>query len=60
MFDCVMPTRNARNGMLFTTNGTINIKNKEMEDDFSPLDEMAITYVDTIHKNISTTLVCSQ
>jgi queuine tRNA-ribosyltransferase len=47
MFDCVMPTRNARNGMLFTANGTINIKNKKWEDDFSPLDEMAITYVDT-------------
>ena len=47
MFDCVMPTRNARNGMLFTAHGTINIKNKKWEDDFSPLDEMAITTVDT-------------
>ena len=47
MFDCVMPTRNARNGMLFTANGTINIKNKKWEDDFSPLDEMGITFVDT-------------
>jgi len=47
MFDCVMPTRNARNGMLFTANGTINIKNKKWENDFSPIDEMAITYVDT-------------
>ena len=47
MFDCVMPTRNARNGMLFTANGTINIKNKKWEDDFSPIDEMAHTYVDT-------------
>ena len=47
MFDCVMPTRNARNGMLFTANGTINIKNKKWEADFSPIDEMAITYVDT-------------
>ena len=47
MFDCVMPTRNARNGMLFTAHGTINIKNKKWEDDFSPLDEMAITIVDT-------------
>ena len=46
MFDCVMPTRNARNGMLFTAHGTINIKNKKWEDDFSPLDEMAITFVD--------------
>jgi queuine tRNA-ribosyltransferase len=47
MFDCVMPTRNARNGMLFTANGTINIKNKKWEDDFSPVDEMAYTFVDT-------------
>jgi queuine tRNA-ribosyltransferase len=47
MFDCVMPTRNARNGMLFTAHGTINIKNKKWENDFSPLDEMAITSVDT-------------
>ncbi|NUM30802.1 MAG: tRNA guanosine(34) transglycosylase Tgt [Bacteroidetes bacterium] len=39
MFDCVMPTRNARNGMLFTANGTINIKNKKWENDFSPIDE---------------------
>jgi queuine tRNA-ribosyltransferase len=46
MFDCVMPTRNARNGMLFTANGTINIKNKKWEDDFSPLDEMGHTFVD--------------
>jgi queuine tRNA-ribosyltransferase len=38
MFDCVMPTRNARNGMLFTTEGIINIKNKRWEDDFSPID----------------------
>jgi queuine tRNA-ribosyltransferase len=38
MFDCVMPTRNARNGMLFTTEGIINIKNKKWEDDFSPID----------------------
>lgn len=47
MFDCVMPTRNARNGMLFTAHGTINIKNKKWEDDFSPIDEMDITFVDT-------------
>jgi queuine tRNA-ribosyltransferase len=46
MFDCVMPTRNARNGMLFTANGHINIKNKKWEADFSPIDEMGITYVD--------------
>lgn len=46
MFDCVMPTRNARNGMLFTANGTINIKNKKWENDFSPIDEMGHTFVD--------------
>jgi queuine tRNA-ribosyltransferase len=47
MFDCVMPTRNARNGMLFTAHGTINIKNRKWADDFSPIDEMGITWVDT-------------
>lgn len=47
MFDCVMPTRNARNGMLFTSEGIINIKNKKWADDFSPIDPMAITWVDT-------------
>lgn len=46
MFDCVMPTRNARNGMLFTAHGTINIKNKKWEADFSPLDENGTTFVD--------------
>lgn len=49
MFDCVMPTRNARNGMLFTAHGTINIKNKKWEADFSPIDEMGHTYVDTYY-----------
>jgi queuine tRNA-ribosyltransferase len=39
MFDCVMPTRNGRNGMLFTQNGIINIKNKKWQNDFSPIDE---------------------
>lgn len=39
MFDCVMPTRNGRNGMLFTTKGVINIRNKKWENDFSPIDE---------------------
>lgn len=47
MFDCVMPTRNARNGMLFTSEGTINIKNKKWENDFSALDPMGHTFVDT-------------
>ena len=49
MFDCVMPTRNGRNGMLFTAHGTINIKNKKWEDDFSAVDEMNITWVDTAY-----------
>lgn len=39
MFDCVMPTRNARNGMLFTTNGIMNMRNEKWKDDFSPIDE---------------------
>lgn len=47
MFDCVMPTRNARNGSLFTAHGTMNMKNKKWENDFSPLDEMGFTFVDT-------------
>ncbi|MCB0436968.1 MAG: tRNA-guanine transglycosylase, partial [Mangrovimonas sp.] len=47
MFDCVMPTRNARNGMLFTAYGAINIKNEKWKDDFSPIDDMGITFVDT-------------
>ncbi|WP_044398783.1 tRNA guanosine(34) transglycosylase Tgt [Lacinutrix sp. Hel_I_90] len=47
MFDCVMPTRNARNGMLFTAYGSINIKNLKWREDFSPIDEMAMTWVDT-------------
>ncbi|MGB5700122.1 tRNA guanosine(34) transglycosylase Tgt [Muriicola sp.] len=46
MFDCVMPTRNGRNGMLFTAHGTINIKNKKWEDDFSPIDKHGPTFVD--------------
>ena len=46
MFDCVMPSRNARNGMLFTSEGTINIKNKKWEKDYSVLDENGTSYVD--------------
>ncbi len=49
MFDCVMPTRNARNGMLFTAYGSINIKNKKWADDFSAIDDMGITWVDTYY-----------
>lgn len=47
MFDCVMPTRNGRNGMIFTSEGIINIKNKKWEDDFSPLDPNGPTFVDS-------------
>ncbi len=46
MFDCVMPTRNGRNGMLFTQQGIINIKNKKWADDFSPVDPEGTSYVD--------------
>lgn len=46
MMDCVMPTRNARNAMLFTWNGVMNMKNKKWENDFSPLDEFGTSYVD--------------
>ena len=49
MFDCVMPTRNGRNGMLFTAFGSINIKNKKWADDFSEIDSMNITWVDTTY-----------
>ncbi len=49
MFDCVMPTRNARNGMLFTTEGIINIRNKKWEDDFSPIDAGLGGYVSTFY-----------
>jgi len=47
MFDCVMPTRNARNAMLFTSEGIINIRNAKWKDDFSPIDPLGITFVDT-------------
>lgn len=49
MFDCVMPTRNGRNGMLFTWDGIINIRNKKWEDDFSPIDENSACFVDTTY-----------
>ena len=49
MFDCVMPTRNGRNGMLFTAFGSMNIKNKKWADDFSEIDSMNITWVDTAY-----------
>jgi queuine tRNA-ribosyltransferase len=47
MFDCVMPSRNARNGMLFTSEGTLNIKNKKWENDFSQIDPADYCFVDT-------------
>ncbi|TCS88183.1 tRNA-guanine transglycosylase [Anseongella ginsenosidimutans] len=46
MFDCVMPTRNARNGMLFTRNGIINIRNEKWKNDFSPIDEESDLWAD--------------
>lgn len=49
MFDCVMPTRNGRNAMLFTKNGIMNMKNKKWEDDFSPIEEDGASYVDTLY-----------
>ena len=49
MFDCVMPTRNGRNAMLFTRNGIMNLRNKKWEDDFSPLDPGGTSYVDTVY-----------
>jgi queuine tRNA-ribosyltransferase len=47
MFDCVMPTRNGRNGMLFTSEGIINIRNEKWKDDFSPIDPNGQAFVDT-------------
>lgn len=46
MFDCVMPTRNGRNALLFTRHGTMNMRNKKWEDDFTPIDPESDTYVD--------------
>jgi queuine tRNA-ribosyltransferase len=49
MFDCVMPTRNARNGMLFTSEGIINIRNEKWKDDFTPIDPSTGGYASTFH-----------
>ena len=49
MMDCVMPTRNGRNGMIFTRNGIMNMRNKKWEDDFSPLDEDGAAWVDEVY-----------
>jgi queuine tRNA-ribosyltransferase len=49
MFDCVMPTRNGRNGMLFTWNGTMNMRNEKWKADFSPIDENGTSFVDKLY-----------
>jgi queuine tRNA-ribosyltransferase len=49
MFDCVMPSRNGRNGMLFTLDGVINIRNKKWADDLSPIDPKGQSFVDSIY-----------
>jgi queuine tRNA-ribosyltransferase len=49
MFDCVMPTRNGRNGMLFTSEGIINIRNLKWREDFSPIDSNGVAFVDTTY-----------
>jgi queuine tRNA-ribosyltransferase len=49
MFDCVMPTRNGRNGQLFTWNGTINIRNEKWKKDFSPIDQQGTSFVDSAY-----------
>ncbi len=49
MFDCVIPTRNGRNGMLFTKNGILNIKNKKWENDFNPVDAEGSSFVDRLY-----------
>jgi queuine tRNA-ribosyltransferase len=49
MFDCVMPTRNGRNGMLFTKHGIMNMRNKKWEDDYSPIEADGASYVDTMY-----------
>lgn len=49
MFDCIMPTRNGRNGQLFTRNGIMNMRNKKWANDFSPIDEGGASFVDTLY-----------
>ena len=49
MFDCVMPTRNGRNGMLFTSEGIINIRNERWKEDFSPIDPNGTAFVDRLY-----------
>jgi queuine tRNA-ribosyltransferase len=52
MFDCVMPTRNGRNAVLFTRNGIMNMKNEKWKHDFSPIDEESNLYVDRQHSKV--------
>ena len=49
MFDCIMPTRNGRNGQLFTRNGIMNMRNKKWANDFSPIEENGASFVDTLY-----------
>lgn len=49
MFDCIMPTRNGRNGQLFTKNGVMNMRNKKWADDFSPIEAGGASFVDTLY-----------
>lgn len=62
MFDCVLPTRNARHGLLFTENGIINIKNEKWKNDFSVLDENGTTFVDKVYSKayLRHLLVCEE
>lgn len=62
MFDCVMPTRNARHGLLFTQNGIINIRNEKWKNDFSMLDENGTTFVDQQYSKayLRHLLVCNE
>ncbi len=67
MFDCVMPTRNGRNGMLFTSEGIINIRNEKWKEDFSPIDPAGASFVDTLyskaylrHLNIAGEMMAAQ
>jgi queuine tRNA-ribosyltransferase len=62
MFDCVMPTRNARHGLLFTQNGIMNIRNEKWKEDFSVLDENGTTYVDQAYSKayLRHLIVCNE
>lgn len=49
MFDCIMPTRNGRNGQIFTKNGILNMRNERWKEDFSPIEEEGASFVDTLY-----------